>query len=78
MGNGITKFDMVADKKKKKNCMVKVLFPIKMMKDILDNTCGVDILKIIFVVVIEGSRWKNLFSIVNLIIWFFNITRFFF
>jgi hypothetical protein len=77
MGNGITKFDMVADKKKK-NCLVKGLFPIKMMKDILDNTCGVGILKIIFVVVKEGSGWKNLFSIVNLIIWFFNITRFFF
>lgn len=76
MGNGITKFDMVADKKI--DCLVKGLFPIRMMKDILDNTFGVGILKMIFVVVIKGSGWKNLFSIVNMIIWFFNITRFFF
>lgn len=45
--------DMVADKKIR--LFSEGLFPIRMMKDILDNTCGVVILKMIFVVVIEGS-----------------------
>jgi len=40
--NRITKFDMVADRKL--NCLVKRLFPIRKMKDILDNACGMGIL----------------------------------
>jgi hypothetical protein len=45
MGNGITKFDMVPDQKLK--CLVKGLFPIRGMNDILNNAYGVDILGMI-------------------------------
>ena len=45
MSNGITKFDMVVDKTL--NCLVKGLFVIRRMDDILDNACGVSILKMV-------------------------------
>jgi hypothetical protein len=45
MDNEITKFDMVTNWKL--DCLVKGLFPIKMMNDILNDICGVGVLRIV-------------------------------
>jgi hypothetical protein len=45
MGNEITKFNMLTDWKL--DCLVNELFPIRRMKDILNDACGVGVFKMI-------------------------------